>query len=120
LSAATLVRLSLAWAAPHPNPAPPCPPQVRTLVQRDMEGALSRFDLLLSPAAPTPAYRIGEKSSDPLEMYKGVCAPRGEGGGTKLEPAPGSRLLRLAATPVSSWWTAERSVHRPHPTPPQP
>jgi aspartyl-tRNA(Asn)/glutamyl-tRNA(Gln) amidotransferase subunit A len=36
-----------------------------------MTSALERFDLLLSPTAPTPAYKIGEKSSDPLEMYKG-------------------------------------------------
>ena len=40
-------------------------------MQRDMCAALDRFDLLVSPAAPTPAYKIGEKSSDPLEMYKG-------------------------------------------------
>jgi aspartyl-tRNA(Asn)/glutamyl-tRNA(Gln) amidotransferase subunit A len=36
-----------------------------------MTAALETFDLLLSPAAPTPAYKIGEKSADPLEMYKG-------------------------------------------------
>lgn len=36
-----------------------------------MGAALERFDVLLSPTAPTPAYRLGEKSSDPLEMYKG-------------------------------------------------
>ncbi|KAI8472916.1 MAG: glutamyl tRNA amidotransferase, subunit A [Monoraphidium minutum] len=45
--------------------------QVRALVQREMGAALSRCDLLVCPAAPTPAYRLGEKSSDPLEMYKG-------------------------------------------------
>ncbi|GBF93284.1 aspartyl glutamyl-tRNA amidotransferase subunit A [Raphidocelis subcapitata] len=45
--------------------------KVRTLVQRDMTSALQRFDFLVSPAAPTPAYKLGEKSSDPLEMYKG-------------------------------------------------
>jgi aspartyl-tRNA(Asn)/glutamyl-tRNA(Gln) amidotransferase subunit A len=44
---------------------------VRTLVQREMEAALARFDALLSPAAPTPAYVIGEKATNPLEMYKG-------------------------------------------------
>ncbi len=45
--------------------------QVRTLVQQEMQGALSKYDALLSPTAPTPAYRLGEKTSDPLEMYKG-------------------------------------------------
>ncbi|KAG2501198.1 hypothetical protein HYH03_001012 [Edaphochlamys debaryana] len=45
--------------------------QVRTLIQREMEGALGSFDALLTPTAPSPAYRLGEKSADPLAMYKG-------------------------------------------------
>lgn len=45
--------------------------QVRTLVQQELVGALSRFDALVTPTAPTPAYRLGEKSTDPLAMYKG-------------------------------------------------
>lgn len=45
--------------------------QVRTLIQREMNAALSKYDALLCPAAPTPAYRLGEKSADPLAMYKG-------------------------------------------------
>jgi aspartyl-tRNA(Asn)/glutamyl-tRNA(Gln) amidotransferase subunit A len=45
--------------------------QVRSLVQAEMGAALGRFDVLLCPAAPTAAYRLGEKLSDPLAMYKG-------------------------------------------------
>ncbi|KXZ47016.1 hypothetical protein GPECTOR_38g252 [Gonium pectorale] len=45
--------------------------QVRTLVQSEMGSALERFDALLTPTAPGPAYRLGEKSADPLAMYKG-------------------------------------------------
>ncbi|PNW77502.1 hypothetical protein CHLRE_10g439400v5 [Chlamydomonas reinhardtii] len=45
--------------------------QVRTLVQQEMVAALGRCDALLSPAAPSAAYKLGEKSSDPLAMYKG-------------------------------------------------
>mmetsp|Transcript_13961 Transcript_13961/g.30176 ORF Transcript_13961/g.30176 Transcript_13961/m.30176 type:complete len:538 (+) Transcript_13961:56-1669(+) len=45
--------------------------QVRTLVRQDMSNALSSYDALITPAAPTPAYKLGEKSSDPLSMYKG-------------------------------------------------
>ncbi|KAI3434564.1 hypothetical protein D9Q98_002637 [Chlorella vulgaris] len=45
--------------------------QVRTLVRREMNMALGRFDALLCPAAPTTAYRVGEKLCDPLSMYKG-------------------------------------------------
>lgn len=36
-----------------------------------MEAALGDADVLLCPAAPTPAYRLGEKTKDPLAMYKG-------------------------------------------------
>lgn len=45
--------------------------QVRTLVQREMGDALSRFDVLACPTAPTAAYPLGDKVSDPLAMYKG-------------------------------------------------
>ncbi|KAI3434565.1 hypothetical protein D9Q98_002637 [Chlorella vulgaris] len=45
--------------------------EVRTLVRREMNMALGRFDALLCPAAPTTAYRVGEKLCDPLSMYKG-------------------------------------------------
>jgi aspartyl-tRNA(Asn)/glutamyl-tRNA(Gln) amidotransferase subunit A len=45
--------------------------KVRSLVAQEMGAALDKFDALLSPAAPTPAYRVGEKAGDPLAMYKG-------------------------------------------------
>ena len=44
---------------------------MRTLVQREMGEALSRCSLLLSPVAPSAAYRLGEQRDDPLAMYKG-------------------------------------------------
>ena len=44
---------------------------MRTLVQRELSAALERHDVLVSPVAPTAAYRIGERSADPLAMYKG-------------------------------------------------
>jgi aspartyl-tRNA(Asn)/glutamyl-tRNA(Gln) amidotransferase subunit A len=43
--------------------------KVRTLVIEDFRGAYDRFDLLLGPTSPTTAFRIGEKSEDPLAMY---------------------------------------------------
>ena len=43
--------------------------RVRTLIRRDFEGAFESVDALLSPVAPTPAFRRGEKTTDPLEMY---------------------------------------------------
>ncbi len=43
--------------------------KVRTLIARDFERAFAQCDCLLTPTAPTPAFRIGEKSQDPLQMY---------------------------------------------------
>ncbi|GAQ88468.1 aspartyl-tRNA(Asn)/glutamyl-tRNA (Gln) amidotransferase subunit A [Klebsormidium nitens] len=45
--------------------------QVRTLIQRDFQSVLSKYDALLSPTVPTTAYQIGEKTEDPLSMYVG-------------------------------------------------
>ncbi len=43
--------------------------KVRTLIQQDFIEAFKSVDLLLTPVAPTPAFRIGEKTADPLQMY---------------------------------------------------
>jgi aspartyl-tRNA(Asn)/glutamyl-tRNA(Gln) amidotransferase subunit A len=43
--------------------------QVRTLIMEDFKKVFQRCDVILSPVAPTPAFRIGEKVDDPLTMY---------------------------------------------------
>jgi aspartyl-tRNA(Asn)/glutamyl-tRNA(Gln) amidotransferase subunit A len=43
--------------------------KVRTLIQRDFAAAFARADVLVSPTAPTTAFRLGEKLDDPLAMY---------------------------------------------------
>ena len=43
--------------------------KVRTLIRRDFTDAFERCDLLVTPTSPTAAFRIGEKSDDPLQMY---------------------------------------------------
>ena len=43
--------------------------QVRTLIMEDFNKAFETCDVLLCPVAPTPAFKIGEKSDDPLTMY---------------------------------------------------
>ncbi|MBN1568851.1 MAG: Asp-tRNA(Asn)/Glu-tRNA(Gln) amidotransferase subunit GatA [Acidobacteria bacterium] len=43
--------------------------RVRTLIKRDYDRAFEKVDALLSPVSPTPAFKIGEKISDPLAMY---------------------------------------------------
>jgi aspartyl-tRNA(Asn)/glutamyl-tRNA(Gln) amidotransferase subunit A len=43
--------------------------QVRTLIKRDFDKAFKAVDVIATPTAPTAAFKIGEKSSDPLQMY---------------------------------------------------
>jgi len=43
--------------------------KVRTLIQRDFEAAFAKADVLISPTAPTTAFKFGEKVDDPLAMY---------------------------------------------------
>ncbi len=43
--------------------------QVRTLIIQDFRQAFERVDLILTPVAPTTAFRRGEKTDDPLQMY---------------------------------------------------
>ncbi|MCG3118617.1 MAG: Glutamyl-tRNA(Gln) amidotransferase subunit A [bacterium] len=43
--------------------------KVRTLIRRDFEQAFKECDVLLTPTTPTTAFKLGEKTADPLEMY---------------------------------------------------
>ncbi len=43
--------------------------KVRTLISRDFENAFNQADVLVSPTAPTTAFKIGEKANDPIAMY---------------------------------------------------
>ena len=43
--------------------------KVRTLITRDFESAFTQVDVLVSPTAPTTAFKLGEKLDDPLAMY---------------------------------------------------
>ncbi len=43
--------------------------KVRTLIQRDFAAAFEKADVLVSPTAPTTAFKLGEKLEDPLAMY---------------------------------------------------
>ena len=43
--------------------------KVRTLIRRDFDEVFGECDALVCPVAPTPAYRLGEKTEDPLQMY---------------------------------------------------
>jgi aspartyl-tRNA(Asn)/glutamyl-tRNA(Gln) amidotransferase subunit A len=43
--------------------------KVRTMIRRDFERAFESCDVIATPVAPTTAFRLGEKTSDPLQMY---------------------------------------------------
>jgi aspartyl-tRNA(Asn)/glutamyl-tRNA(Gln) amidotransferase subunit A len=43
--------------------------KVRTLIKHDFDEAFQKCDVVLMPTAPTPAFRLGEKATDPLQMY---------------------------------------------------
>jgi aspartyl-tRNA(Asn)/glutamyl-tRNA(Gln) amidotransferase subunit A len=45
--------------------------QVRTLILRDYDEAFARVDAVAMPTSPTPAFRLGERVDDPLQMYLG-------------------------------------------------
>ncbi|MCX6170689.1 MAG: Asp-tRNA(Asn)/Glu-tRNA(Gln) amidotransferase subunit GatA [Ignavibacteriales bacterium] len=45
--------------------------KVRRLLKQDFDKAFEKVDLILTPTTPTTAFKIGEKTSDPLEMYLG-------------------------------------------------
>jgi len=43
--------------------------KVRRLIKEDFEKAFNEVDLILTPVSPTPAFKIGEKTEDPMKMY---------------------------------------------------
>ena len=43
--------------------------KVRTLIRNDFERAFEQCDLIVTPVAPTTAFKLGEKMNDPLTMY---------------------------------------------------
>lgn len=47
--------------------------QVRTIIVNDFNKLFGECDVILAPVAPTPAYKLGSKTQNPLEMYMGDC-----------------------------------------------
>jgi len=43
--------------------------KVRTLIKRDFDATFKRCDVIVTPTAPTTAFKLGEKTQDPLQMY---------------------------------------------------
>ncbi len=106
--------------------------KVRALIKRDFDEAFKRCDVILSPTSPTPAFKIGEKTGDPMQMYlcdvftvtcniagiPGISLPCGFTTGDKplpiglqlLGPAFGEpKLLRAARMyEAATEWSARR------------
>ena len=43
--------------------------KVRTLIKQDFDKVFSKYDCIITPTSPSPAFKIGEKTNDPLQMY---------------------------------------------------
>ena len=42
---------------------------MRTLIRRDFEAAFEKYDVLVAPTSPTVPFKLGDKMSDPVQMY---------------------------------------------------
>ena len=105
--------------------------KVRTLIRRDFLNAFEKVDAIVCPTSPTPAFKIGEKADDPLQMYlidiftisanlSGICGmsiPCGFSTAPKLpiglqllgKPFGEETLLRIAhAYEQSTTWHREK------------
>ena len=109
--------------------------KVRTVIRREFDAAFEKYDALVAPVTPTPAFRIGEKTGDPYEMYlndvftlpvniaglPGISVPCGfvESGGKQLpvglqvigKPFDEATVLRVARA-----YEGTASWARHHPT----
>tara|TARA_B100001013_G_C24321925_1_gene329023 strand:- start:50 stop:499 length:450 start_codon:yes stop_codon:yes gene_type:complete len=48
--------------------------KVRTIITREFQDAFQKYDVLVAPTSPTTAFRLGERTSDPVQMYlSDVC-----------------------------------------------
>ena len=81
--------------------------KARTLIKKDFEDAFKSVDVILTPTSPTAAFKIGEKTKDPLSMYlsdiytisvnlAGVCAVSFPCGFTKSGLPIGAQLIGKA------------------------
>ncbi|MDZ5473608.1 Asp-tRNA(Asn)/Glu-tRNA(Gln) amidotransferase subunit GatA [Bacillus sp. 31A1R] len=43
--------------------------RARTLIKKDFDDVFEKYDVIIGPTSPTPAFKLGEKTSDPLTMY---------------------------------------------------
>ncbi|MBS2015728.1 MAG: Asp-tRNA(Asn)/Glu-tRNA(Gln) amidotransferase subunit GatA [Deltaproteobacteria bacterium] len=98
--------------------------KVRTLIRRDFDAAFTKVDAIVCPTSPTPAFRLGEKTADPLSMYLSdvytlpaslaglpaisvPCAPTKEGLPVGLQIVAPALRESTVFTVASAWETAK-------------
>jgi len=104
--------------------------KVRTLVRRDFERAFEQVDALIGPTTPTVAFKLGEKTADPLQMYlndvytvpasmagiPAVSLPAGFAGGLPVgHQVLGKPLDELTILRVAHAFEQATSHHQMHP-----
>jgi aspartyl-tRNA(Asn)/glutamyl-tRNA(Gln) amidotransferase subunit A len=89
--------------------------KVRTLVKDDFNKAFSKVDVILTPATPTTAFRLGEKTSDPLAMYLSDVFTVGANiagiPGLVLPIARDKNNLPIGLQLLANYWQEEKLFH---------
>ena len=91
--------------------------KVRTLIKKDFEKAFQEVDLILTPTAPTPAFKIGEKTEDPLQMYLAdIFTITANIAGTPAISVPGGRVnnLPFGFQLMGKWFDEETLLNAAH------
>ncbi len=85
--------------------------KVRTLIQQDFKEVFNQVDVLITPVAPHPAFKLGEKMSDPLSMYLEdvFTVPINVAGVPALSVPVGKTKtgLPIGAQIIGPWWGEE-------------
>jgi aspartyl-tRNA(Asn)/glutamyl-tRNA(Gln) amidotransferase subunit A len=104
--------------------------KIRTLIKRDFDEAFEKYDAIVAPTSPTVAFRLGEKTDDPVAMYlsdvctipvnlaglPGISVPCGFSDGLPVglqvigKPLDESMVLRVAHTyEQATDWSSKRA-----------
>ena len=99
--------------------------KVRALIRQDFEKAYKEVDFIYSPTAPEIAFKIGEKSNDPLKMYlgdiytvtanlSGVPAISFPIGDINTEGSSASRRMPVGGQLMGKWFDEEGLLNMAH------
>ena len=70
--------------------------QVRTIIREELQEAFNHFDALVTPTSPTVAFRLGERTKDPVQMYlSDICTIPANIAGTPAISVPAGFINNL-------------------------